>query len=299
MGVVSFDRGIGECEVMRRGFACHADPCPFSHPKEVDPHFRADMLDVDAPARETREENVPRDGDLLGRGRDGGNPETVGGPPLVRGPPLGQLVVLGVFHEKKIERLGVFEGTPEDQCAAHRPSVVRECDGPRFLELREVRHLFPFQPARDSRHGEYVCRPLGRRLLPDVPRHFRMVVHRVGVRHADDGGEPPRGGRGRSRPDVLFPLESGIAKVDVHVDQARENPFPGRVDHRAVKPLGSFPVGKEIRYLSVRNHDAPPFIPSRFGIDHSSFLNEQHCAPPREGKAAPFGWRRRTPPGSG
>ena len=59
------------------------------------------------------------------------------------------------------------------------------------------------------------------RLLQDEQRDAGVVVHRLGVRHAGDGGEAARDSRGRAGGDRLLMFLTGLAQVHVNIDEAR------------------------------------------------------------------------------
>ena len=64
------------------------------------------------------------------------------------------------------------------------------------------------------------------------------VGRRVRVRHVDDGGNTPEGGRARAAQPILLVHVAGLAKMHVAVDRARQNELPRRVDDFAcVRPL--------------------------------------------------------------
>ena len=69
------------------------------------------------------------------------------------------------------------------------------------------------------------------RALDDVAGDRGAVVHRLGVRHAADGGESARRRGARPALDGLGVLEAGLAQVHVHVDEAGRDDQPGRVEH--------------------------------------------------------------------
>ena len=72
--------------------------------------------------------------------------------------------------------------------------------------------------------------------------------------------------------DILFPLVSRIAQVNVHVDQAGHDPLPLRGDHLPLEPRGGFPR-QELADFPVFQHQMADFIPTGRRVDHPPPLN--------------------------
>ena len=127
---------------------------------------------------------------------------------------------------------GVFERAAHQQRRRHRPPVVGKGDAAGGLLLAELGELLAL---RADRHGadRIDARELRLgRLLQDELRDPGVVVHRIGVRHAGDGGEAAGHGGCRAGGDRLLVLLPGLAQVHVDVDEAgRDDPAALDLEH--------------------------------------------------------------------
>ena len=78
----------------------------------------------------------------------------------------------------------------------------------------------PFDPIDTAPIGYTRASPASAARLTMNSRHRRVVVDRIGVRHARDGGEAAGDGRRRAGRDRLLVLLPGLAQVHVDVDEA-------------------------------------------------------------------------------
>ena len=167
--------------------------------------------------------------------------------------------------------LRVFERPPHQQRRRHRPPIVGDRDAAGVLELGDVGQLLALLPAR-HRADRIDAREVGLgRLLQDVLGDAGVVVHRIGVRHAGDGGEAAGHRRGRAGRDRLLVLLARLAQVHVHVDQARahderagdlDDGRPGVDRQIAADPGDPIAVDQHVEHAvpAVRRIDDPPAL---------------------------------------
>jgi hypothetical protein len=110
------------------------------------------------------------------------------------------------------------------------------------------------------------------RLLEDELRDTGVVVDRIRVRHARDGGESARDRRRGTAGDRFFMLLPGLAQVHVNVDEARRDDpaardleYLGAIDRKVLPDALDLPVfNQHIEFA----------VPAVGGIDHAPVLQQ-------------------------
>ena len=174
--------------------------------------------------------------------------------------------------QKRVELLCVFERDAHRLRVFDRSAVVRERDRAGGFEFAEFGDLFALLSDGDRGDGIDLCKPhlFGARL--DVFDDIFVVGHRLGVGHAAHSRKASRDRGAAAALDVLFVLETGLAQVDVHVDERGQRRQPSRVDDR--RPLGRFDVADLDDAVSV---DGYIYL---FAEQVGAF-DDDHCFPPR------------------
>ena len=194
------------------------------------------MRDVEAPAGELGEGEVARDHHLLGGGRDALESEADGDRPLVHAAAAREVAILLVGDHRQVEERRVLERAAHEAGVHHRHAVVGDGDDARALHLADLRQALALESDRDGT-DRMDARPSGSRgALEDVARHRAVVVHRVGVRHARDGGEAAGERGAHARRDRLLVLVARLAEVDVDVDEPGHDQLSRGVEHARVVP---------------------------------------------------------------
>ena len=169
----------------------------------------------------------------------------------------------------------VLERTTHQQCRQDRLPIV----GHRHAAGRlEIRNLGEVLAPRSDRHGADRIHARQAGLdgpLQDELRHARLIVHRIGVRHARDGGEAAGDGRGDTGRHRLLVLLSGLAQVHVHVDQTGRDDQSAELDHR--RAVGG-KVGPDARHDAVLDQHVADTVDPVCRIDDASRLQQvDHC----------------------
>ena len=108
-------------------------------------------------------------------------------------------------------------------------------------------------------------------LLQDEPGHGRGIVHRIRVGHAGDARVPAGDGGPCTRGDIFLVLLAGFPQMNVHVQQAGDDPFAGGVHF--FDP--GHPIGRQIESRlhlgdpSVFNQNVTRAVHAPGGIDHA------------------------------
>ena len=119
---------------------------------------------------------------------------------------------------------------PHHRRVHHAAPVIADADGARLAQIGHLRELVAAQALGDGGDRAQPRAAVGGSArdhrLGDRPR----VVHRGGVRHRADRGEPAGRGRVEARGDVLFVLMARVAQVYVQVYEPGHDPEPRGVD---------------------------------------------------------------------
>src|SRR5690606_14496866 len=163
--------------------------------------------------------------------------------------------------------------------------------------------LLALEAARDGADREKARAAGGFGALKHRPGDGGIVVHRAGVRHGADGGEPARRGGLEPRGDVFLVFVSGLSEMNVDVDEAGRDDAPLGVDD-----LGAFWRGNlRIDSLDHAAFDEEIFlgVDSIRRIDDPTALNEPHderayrSGRPESTRARRFRWKHREDEGIG
>ncbi len=150
------------------------------------------------------------------------------------------------------ERPGVLERPPEHPARDDGFAVVGE---PRRSSIGQLAHLgenLAGETARDRRQRPDRNHRLHRCAAEQRVEEGRLIEHRVGVRHREDGGVSPCGGGGRAGREVLLVLLSGRSQVYVGIDQTGQQKAAVGSDLAGV---GGVQVGADRRDQSIPNVD--------------------------------------------
>ena len=157
--------------------------------------------------------------------------------PLVRDAVALQRLLLAVLDHRHVEHARVLERAPHQQRRRHRTPVVGHRDAARLLAARRCRRAA--RPSGRARRRRSDTRAPGSPRPPSSGCSSvtpALSFTGIGVRHAGDGREPARDGRGRAGRHRLLVLLARLAQVHVHVDQARAHDEAARnLDHAHVR----------------------------------------------------------------
>ncbi len=117
----------------------------------------------------------------------------------------------------------VLERAPHEQRRRNRAPVVGDRDAAGRGKVGDFSELFALRSRRDGANRIHARQAGFARALDDEFGDRGVIVDRIGVRHARDGGEPAGHGRRRAGRDRLLVLLPRLAQVHVDVDEARRH----------------------------------------------------------------------------
>ena len=140
-----------------------------------------------------------------------------------------QVLVLAMAHKDLAEHLAVVHAATEHACTLHAATVVGEGDGAVGDYITHLGHSLALKTAgHGARRIDAAVADLGSAGLDEL--HDGAVIgDGVGVGHGTNAGEAALGSCAGAALDVLFDLVAGLAQVDVHVHQARNEVLTGKV----------------------------------------------------------------------
>ena len=196
------------------------------------------------------EPHVALEHDGLGGLRRADQPEARGELALVHHALAGEVRVLGVVHDQRVEIAGVGERTPHHLGVGDAARAVGEADRAGGLEQADLGHLLAHEALGEGRHHLHVDDAGVAGAAHDEVDDGRIVDRGLGVGLADDGGDAA-GGRGLACGcDGLAAFRAGLADEGAHVDQAGGDDLAAAVDH-----LGAFGnAGRADAALGLAHH---------------------------------------------
>jgi hypothetical protein len=179
-----------------------------------------------------RQQEISRDHDLFGDGRQCLQPDPRRDGTLVHESAVGEIDVLRVGRHRHLERSSVLECAAHQQRVDNRSAVVGDRHRTRANHLADLGELLS-EAALGDRSDRIDPREADlRRPLPDEPCYRRIVVDRVGVGHTADRSETARDGRptpGLEPPPTLQHRRSRRHQdlPDAHPIRRRDRPRAG------------------------------------------------------------------------
>ena len=142
-----------------------------------------------------------------------------------------QVQVLAMIDHRQIEGARRLHGAAHHARVHHRPAVVGDGHDPGIFHGADGGQLLARAVLGDRADGENVGDRLLARALDDVAGDGGVVVHRQRIRHAANGRESAGRRGARAGLDGFGVLDTGLAQMHVHVDEARRDDEAGGVEH--------------------------------------------------------------------
>jgi hypothetical protein len=196
---------------------------------------------MDSCTRDPAQDDVADHLELLGGAAHPPQSQTGRRFPLVHASAGGQEKVLAMVHHREVEDPGVFHRPPHDLTVLHRSAVVGDGDDPRRPHLSDFRQLFAPGTHGDGARGKDVHQARIGGSLQNEPGDGGVVVDGSRIGHADDAGEASCRCRAGAREHGLLVFPARLAKVHVHVDEARCDHTACDVDDLAALAGGQLP----------------------------------------------------------
>ena len=172
-----------------------------------------------------------------------------------------------MMHDQRAEILGVSEHVAHDPGVGEARFAVGEGDGACVTQESDLAHLLAEQAFGHGRHGMNVHQ----RGVAGAPQNkidqSHVVDHGIGIRHADDGGDPARGGGAARCGQRLAMLMPGLAGKHHHVDQAGGEQVAAAIDNLGIAPDAFSDMRSEIDDEAVPDHQAAWTIQPRGRVE--------------------------------
>ena len=242
-------------------------PAVFGAAQRGDRGGAGDLRGVVAAAGQPGEADVAVEHDRLGLARNAGKAEPRRGLALVHHAGAGEVGILGVVHDERVEIAGIGEGVAHHLGVAQRAAALREGDGAGLLQQAELGKLLAREAARHRRHRmDAHDRRVAGAAEHEIDQR-RIVDHRIGVGHGDDGGDAAGGGGAARRLQRLAVLAARLADEDAHVDEAGQHGGAAAIDDLGAlrRALVARPPGPAATMRPSATSTAPRASSSRDG----------------------------------
>jgi len=233
IGVVLFQRLLGESQVVRHHLTGHPYPIILGAAHQFNPLGRGDVGDMDMSAGEFGQGNIAGDHHRLGNVGDARQAQPGRHPALVHVAAGGQIGLLTVVDYRHAEHVRILERVPHHRGAFHRTAIVGKGDrsGPHQLgHLGDLLALALFGHRRNGKH-------LDELLLSaffEKTHHLLFVAGRFSVGHGADRRDPAGHGCRAAAFHGLLVLAAGFAQMNVHVDQAGHDHLAAQIEQLAL-----------------------------------------------------------------
>ena len=188
-GAVVFDIVLVEHEMRRRNAAGDFQAAGFGGAHRVNAFGRRNLRDVVAAAGQFDQPQVAVDHRRFRRCRNAGQAEPRRQLALMHDAGALQILIHGVLHDERVKGRGIGQGAAHGQRVHDGAVAVGEGDSPGLAQQADFGHPLALAAARQRRHRVHADN--GR--VAGAPRNEidqrRIVDHRIGVRHGDDGGD--------------------------------------------------------------------------------------------------------------
>ncbi len=224
--------------MMRRDSASHRQAALLRGGDYIERGPRGDLPEMVARAGQFHEPDVALHDDRLGGGWRGGQAQPHGELAFRDRGLRRQVRVFGVPHDQRAERIGIGERAAQHAGIGDRAVAVGEGDGAGLLQQADLGHRLASEALGECRRRCYphLCGSGG--AAQDEVDQRRLVDHRLGVRHHDDGGDAA-GQRGVARRfQRLAIFAARLAGEDARVDQSRRQYQTFGIDHLGIVRLG-------------------------------------------------------------
>ena len=172
-----------------------------------------------------------------------------------------------MMDDEHAEILGVGEHVPHHLGVGEARLAVGEGDGAGVAQEPDLGHLLALQALGHRRHGMHVDLRRVARAAHDEVDQRNVVDDRLGVWHADDGGDAA-GGSSTARGGQRFAvLVARLAGEHEHIDEAWRENVAGAVDElRVANGVGSY-LRAQVDDLAVLDQHAARLVEACAGVD--------------------------------
>ena len=220
---------LGQEHVVQGGLAGNLNASGLTGTHNLQTMGGGDVLDVQLGTSQLGDLDVAGDLELLAGSRPTLESQAGRDLALIDLAVADQVLVLAVAHKDLAEHLAVVHATTEHARALHAATVVGEGDGAVGDHIAHLGHGLALKTAgHGARRIDAAVTDLGSTGLDEL--HDGAVIgDGIGVGHGAHAGKAALGSCAGAALDVLFDLVAGLAKVNVHIHQARDEVLAGKI----------------------------------------------------------------------
>ena len=142
-----------------------------------------------------------------------------------------------MLSDHHIEHRRIFQDSQHNARILYPPAIIRKADGARFGHESHLCKLNALEPFRHSSHRIHVSFSGLSGFSMDIFNVGFVFHHGIGVRHTHDRSKSRRDRRQRAAGDRFLFFVARLAKVNVHIDQARRHQLIGSINRFVILRL--------------------------------------------------------------
>ena len=275
-GVVPVAGGLGQEQVVGRGFTCGRLAGGPGVSQQVDAATAADVLGVVASADGRIDFQVTLDHGFLGLDRPAHEPQSGGERSGVHDGAAGHRRNLAVLHEARVVFVDCFQHRTHHGIVLDAVAVIGDAYRTSFDEFADGGTFSTSSTDRAAPDGVDPGKVGFTGAVIDVLDPARRIEGRDGVWHAGDGGESSSDRCRRARLDGLLVELSLVGVPEMHVDvqQARADDAALGLDHVAADRMGRG-AGFDGRDATIDDQHISGRVEFAGGIDDPASTNQQ------------------------
>ena len=150
--------------------------------------------------------------------------------PLVHDAFGGEIRVLGEVRHDGVAIARVEQGATHELRVHRAFMAIAESHGTGLLEEADLRHLLSGEPLGERRARQDAQGRSGARPPQDEIHDRRIIDHGIGIRTADQGGDPARGRGSARRGERLAMFGARLADEGLKINEARSQHESATVD---------------------------------------------------------------------
>ena len=188
---------------------------------------------------------------------------------LVHDPVGSKRRILEVMHDERAEILGVGEDVAHHLGVGEARLAIAEGDRARLMQEPDLGHLLALEAFGHGGHRVDIDEGGVARAPEDEVDQRHVVDDRLGIGHADDGGDATCRGGAACRGKRLAMLVARLSGEHHRVDQTGSKHAAGAVDDLGIARSACRDAGPEIGDGAVHDQRAALAVETRGGIDQA------------------------------
>ena len=225
---------VAEREMVRRDFAGDAQAHLFREANIFERAGGGHVRDVQAGASERGEFDIASGANGFGLRGNAFQAEANGARAFAHDAAGEERRIFAVINHRQTERIAIIHHLAHEAGGGDGLAVVADGDDSGVFHGGDFREGFAFAADGGCADGPNADAARGGGAFDDSAGDGGIVIHRMGIGHAADGGEAAASGGARAGFDGLGHFLAGLAQVAVQVNESRRDDHAGGVENFCV-----------------------------------------------------------------